>query len=329
MKDVARLAGVTIGTVSRYINGKSVKEKNRLCIEEAIQKTEFKLNHIARGLKTNMTKTIGVVVPDITSPYSGLLVETIDKYLYQQGYSIIICNTWGSEELEAKNIDLLLQRQIDGLILYPSGQKMSSLTYIPCDRIPVVVVDIGIAELQCDQVLLDNASAIYEAGVWLKSLNHRKIGIINGTLDYFTSGERFEGYKRFHEDYSMKLDKNIIHNIGYSQSSGYEAIQYMLQLENPPTAVIACNYDISVGVVNAINDIKIQVPEKLSLIGFDDLEIFSIIRPRMSMIAQPVVKMGEQAAKLLLKRIDKDFSGFPEIHRLKTELIIRETTRSI
>jgi len=134
-------------------------------------------------------------------------------------------NTWGSKELEAKNIDLLLQRRIDDLILYPSGQKLSPLTYIPCDRIPVVVVDIGIAELQCDQVLLDNANAIYEAGVWLKSQNHRKIGIINGTLDYFTSGERFEGYKRFHEVYSIKLDKDLIHNIGYSQAAGYESLQ--------------------------------------------------------------------------------------------------------
>lgn len=327
IKDVAQLAGVTIGTVSRYINGKSVKEKNRLSIEAAIQKTGFKLNHVARGLKTNVTKTIGVVVPDITSPYSGILVETIDKYLYQQGYNLIICNTWGDKELEMQKIDLLLQRQIDGLILYPSGQDLSPSLQLPLDRVPVVIVDVGMTESQFDQVLVDNTGAIYEAALWLKNHNHRKIGIINGALDYFTSRERFEGYKRFHEDYGLKLDPNLIHNLGYTKKAGYEALKFMLQLESPPTAVIACNYEISIGMVEVINEMKIQVPEKLSLIGFDDFEIFSVLRPRMSMIAQPMAQMGKEAAKLLLRRLNKDCCVFPEILRLKTHLINRETTK--
>lgn len=329
IKDVARIAGVSIGTVSRYINGESVKKSNCERIEEAIKQVDFRINQIARGLKTSRSNTIGVVVPDISNPYANTIVKYVEKSLYKLGYNIFTCDTWSNPELEAQKVELLVQRQVDGIIIYPCSRRLAHISSLVHTNIPIVAVDMSVTDLKCDQVLTDNINATYEAVSWLISKNHRRIGIINGTPDYFTSGERFEGYRRVLSDYSIEQDESLVKNTGYSDESGYNSMMELLKLEVLPTAVITCNYDITFGAMSALMDSGVKVPEQISIIGFDDVKAFSLIQPKLSVIAQPLERVGEKAAELIVRRIRGDYEGFPCVNRLKTELIFRNSTKEL
>ena len=328
MKDVARIAGVSLGTVSRYINGKSVKEKNCKEIEAAIKEIGFKVNHIARGLKTNKTNTIGVLVPDIFNPHAQGIVKHVEKHLFKYGYNIFTCDTWNNIELEKAKVELLIQRQVDGIIIYPCSGNLSHITELLEYNIPVVVVDMGVKDLICDEILTDNINATYKAVEYLFSRNHRRIGIINGNVEYFTSGERFEGYKRVHQDYSVSIDEKLVKNISYSKEDSYKSTIELLELKDRPTAIVTCNYQTTIGVMEALLDYGVKVPEDISVIGFDDVELLLVTRPKVSVIAQPLDKIGKMAADIIIKRINGDMEGYPSVNRLATELILRESTGS-
>lgn len=329
VKDVAKKAGVSVGTVSRYLNGAEIKEQNRIKIEEAISKLDFKLNPIARYLKTNRTHTIGVIIPTLSDIYATTIVRNLEKTLYDYGYNIIACDSWGSRELEMEKVQLLADRMVDGLILYPCNEDISYLKAINSRNIPVVIVDSAVNNYRCDQVLTDNSNAIYEAVRWLVNNNHKRIGIISASEELFTSRERVKGYYRALEDYRIEVDQELVKTLGYNVESGYQSMIQFLQMENPPTAVIASNYYTTIGTMKAIYDLNIAVPEQISIIGFDNLGLTGIIRPALTIIVQPMEEIGKEAAELLVRRIRGDYEGFPAVLRLKTELILRNSTAQI
>lgn len=329
IKDVAREAGVAVGTVSRYLNGADIKETNRKKIEEAIKKLDFKLNPIARCLKTNKTNTIGVIIPSLTDIYGTTIVRSIEQKLYEFGYNIFVCDSWGDKQLENEKVDLLAHKMVDGLIIYPCSEDLSYLEKLQMNGIPVVTIDLAAKNLNCDQVLTDNINATYSAVEWLINNRHRRIGIINGNEQYFTASERLKGYIRALEDYSIDIDRELITTLGYCERSGYEAMAQLMKLKNPPTAVLACNYYTTIGAIKAIYDMNIKLPDQLSFIGFDNLGLSEVIRPSLSIIVQPMDDIGTRAAELLLSRINGDMDGFPAVCRLKTELILRESSREL
>lgn len=329
VKDVAKEAGVSVGTVSRYLNGAEIKEQNRIKIEEAIVKLDFKLNPIARYLKTNRTHTIGVIIPTLSDIYATTIVRNLEKTLYDYGYNIIACDSWGSSELEMEKVQLLADRMVDGLILYPCNEDISYLEAVNSRNIPVVIVDSAVNNYRCDQVLTDNSNAIYEAVRWLVSNNHKRIGIISASEELFTSRERVKGYYRALEDYRIEVDGELVKTLGYNVESGYQSMIQFLQMKNPPTAVIASNYYTTIGTMKAIYDLNIAVPEQVSIIGFDNLGLTGIIRPALTIIVQPMEEIGKEAAELLVRRIRGDYDGFPAVLRLKTELILRNSTAQI
>jgi LacI family transcriptional regulator len=242
IKDVAREAGVAVGTVSRYLNGAEIKEANRKKIDDAVHRLHFRLNPIARGLKTSRTNTIGVIIPDLSDPYSTTIVRSIEQKLYECGYNMFTCDSWGNPELERQKVELLMQQRVDGLILYPCAEDISYMEQYNDRDIPVVTVDIRVKGFACDQVVTDNINATYQAVEWLIANNHKRIAIICGKDDYFTSAERLKGYTRVLEDYSIPVESDLVKDLGYDEPSGHEAMVQLMKLANPPTAVIACNY---------------------------------------------------------------------------------------
>lgn len=329
IKNVAKHTGLSIATISKYINGGNVLDKNRAAIDQAIRELGFKVNEIARGLKTNKTMTIGVLIPDLKNIFCTTIVSNIESILLQNGYSTIICDYQKDSGLEKEKFEFLVNKMVDGIITMPYGSNSQCVKDLIAKNIPVVLIDRAIREVACDTVLVDNLNASYNAVEQLIIKGHKRIGIICGPDDVFTAQERLKGYIRVHEDYSIQMNDTLVKKGDYEVESGYGLLNQLLDLENPPTAVFVTNYEMTLGAVMAINERNVRMPEELSFIGFDNLQMAKIVKPMLDIVVQPMEQIGETAANVLLKRLRGDMSGFPAMYRLKTELVIKESVSEL
>ena len=329
MRDVAKYTGLSIATISKYINGGNVLDQNKVLIEDGIKKLNFKVNEIARGLKTNKTMTIGVLIPDFKNIFFTTIVSNIENVLIQNGYSTIICDYKKSDRLEKEKFNFLVNKQVDGIITIPQGSNGRSVQKLLDENVPVVLVDRALPGVVCDTVLADNMNAAYDAVEHLIVNGHKRIGIICGPDNIFTAEERLKGYIRVHEDYSMKIEESLVKKGDYESDSGYKLLNELLSLKAPPSAVFVTNYEMTIGAIMAINDSDVKIPEELSIIGFDNLHMAKIVKPALSIIVQPMEQIGEVAAQLLLKRLKGDMSNYPSMLRLKTELQINKSVQEL
>lgn len=325
MKDVAEYAGLSTATVSKYINGINIKEENKKRIDEAIQALDFRVNEIARGLKTNKTATVGILIPSLENIFSTSIVSKVESILLQCGYSTIICDYRQNRELENQKFDFLMNKSVDGIILVPQGIHEYKIKEALEKDVPVILIDRSIKGIDCDVVLADNLNAAYDAVELLITKGHRRIGIICGPQDIYTAQERLKGYLRIHEDYELKIDEHLIKYGDYEIQSGMELMNEFLGQANPPTAVFVTNYEMTLGAVMALNSRNIAIPGEMSLIGFDNIQLANVVKPKLSIVVQPMQQIGEFAANLLVKRMKGDKSGFPAMLRLKTEIVEGES----
>lgn len=329
IKDVAKYTGLSIATISKYINGGNVLEKNRVLIEDAINTLGFKVNEIARGLKTNRTMTIGILIPTLENVFINNIISNVESILIQNGYSTIICDYREDERLELEKFDFLVNKMVDGIITMPFFMNAEKINEAMAANIPVVLVDRPIKGVNCDVVLVDNLNAAYNAVEHLITRGHRRIGIICGPENVYTAQERLKGYIRVHEDYNLQVDYALVKYGDYQLESGYNLLNELLDMENAPTAVFVTNYEMTLGAVMALNERNIRMPDELSFIGFDNLQMAKIVKPPLSIVVQPMKQIGETAARTLLKRLKGDTSNYPTMYRLKTELLIRESVREV
>ncbi len=329
IKDVAKETGLSIATISKYLNGGNVLENNKTAIENAIIKLGFKVNEMARGLKTNRTKTVGVLIPNLENIFCTSIISNIENILLQDGYSTIICDYKENPKLESEKFNFLLNKMVDGIVVMPfSGIEIQVKEALE-KEIPVVLIDRLIKEINCDAVLVDNLNASYDAVEQLIMRGHKRIAIIVGPEDIYTAQERLKGYIRVHEDYNMEIDKQLIKYGDYHIQSGYNLFDELMHIKPCPTAVYVTNYEMTLGAIMAINEKNIKIPEQLSFIGFDNLELARVVKPALSVVVQPMQLIGETAAQILLKRLKGDQSGFPALFRLKAEVLIKESVSRI
>ncbi|HEX2945525.1 MAG TPA: LacI family DNA-binding transcriptional regulator [Clostridia bacterium] len=321
IKDVAKYAGVSTATISKYINGVAVKEQNRARIEEAIRALDFRVNTMARGLKTNKTMTIGVLIPSLENIFATSIVSHIERIFLQNGYSTIICDYNQDIGLENSKFDFLMSKFVDGVIIMPHGITEERVRNAIDMDIPVVLIDRPMKNGECDLVLVDNLNASYNAVEQLIVKGHREIGIISGPQDIYTAQERLKGYLRVHEDYGIKVNEDNIKYGDYEIQSGYDQMKEFLNSEKLPDAVFVTNYEMTIGAVMALNESSIKVPEELSLIGFDNQQLARVIKPNLAIVVQPIQQIGESAANIILRRLKGDRTNYPSMLRLKTELL--------
>lgn len=321
------MAGVSVGTVSRYLNGAEIKESNRSSVEAAVKALEYQINPFARTLKTNKTYTVGVVIPRLSDIYATTIVDSVEEELYRNNYTILVCDSGGNSTMELERIGNLMNRMVDGLILYPTREDAAYLEKITKNRIPCVTVDMRVKGYSCDQVVTDNIHATFHAAEWLIKANHRKIGVITGDRTFFTAGQRLKGYEDALQSFGIPLKPEYILAEGFSEKSGYDGIVQLMSLPDPPTAVISCNYYTTIGAMKAVYELGIRVPDQLSIIGFDNIGVSEIARPALSIVVQPMQEVGKTAAQLLLKRLQGDYGGFPSFNQLKTNLLIKDSTK--
>lgn len=325
IKDVAKYTGLSIATISKYLNGGNVLDKNKEIIEEAIQVLDYRINEIARGLKTNKTMTIGILIPSLENIFFTNIISNIEDILLKNGYSSIICDYREDSHLEREKFQFLINKQVDGIIIVPSGKDTEHIEEAINKEIPIVLVDRMLKNISCDVVLTDNLNAAYNATEQFIIRGHKRIGIIAGPGDIYTAPERLKGYMRVHEDYAMEVDHHLIKYGDYKVESGYQLLLELLDHEPRPTAVFITNYEMTLGAIMALNERNINIPKELSIIGFDNIQMAKIVKPPLSIVVQPMKQIGETAAEVLLKRLKGDQSNFPMICRLKTEILIKES----
>lgn len=306
MKDIAKQTGLGLATISSYFNGGNVRKKNREKIEAAIKELNFEVNEVARFLKTNRTKTIGIILPELNNIFFAEIIITVEDILRRHGYASIICDCRSDSEREKEAAEFLLHRRVDGLIILPIGSDDEVFSLFSDAEKPVVTVDRKPAYERCDCVIVDNEGAAVEAVKRLVEAGHKKIGFIEGPENIYTSSERKKGYIKGLAESKIPLEESLIERGDYTIEGGANAM-HRLHINNPDmTAVFISNYEMTVGAMIDINENGLKVPEELSVIGFDNVDFARACSPKLSIITQPTDKIAQCAAEILIKRLENN-----------------------
>ena len=284
---------------------------------------------MARGLKTNKSKTIGILIPNLEQPFCTSIVANIENILINYGYSTILCDYKESMALQKKKLKFLVSKMVDGIIMMPLGDEGKMINEVLTSDTPLVLVDRILEDVNCDAILVDNVNASYEAVQQFIIRGHKKIAIITGPSNIYTAKERLKGYYRAFEDYDMTIDQSLVLEGDYKVNSGYNLLKQLMSQSESPTAVFVTNYEMTLGAIIAINEDNIMIPEELSIIGFDNLELMSVVKPKLSLVSQPIKEIGECVAKILLRRIQGDFANYPVRMRLRGNVEINESVKNM
>ena len=303
IKDVARVAGLSIATVSKYMNGGHVLDANREAIEQAISSLGYRVNVIARGLKTRRTMTVGVLIPSIEQIFSTEIIAAVEKQLSEAGFSTIVCDCQLDAELESRKMEILLEKQVDGIIMMPFSGSVEPIQKAIDQGVPVVLIDRKVEGVALDTVLVDNENLACQAVSHLIQAGHRRIGLVLGPEDLYTSRRRFAGYLAACQDHGIPVDPGLIRHSDYQIAGGMEAFVALLDLQDRPTAIFTTNYETTFAAGLVLNERGLDVPQDLSWIGFDSHSMAQIFKPRLTIVAQPVRRIGETAAELILDRL--------------------------
>ncbi len=321
IRDIKEVTGLSLATISKYLNGGNVLPENRLLIEKAIEELHYEPNELARGLVTNRTRTVGVVVYDIGSMFNGTLLRHIGQALRKEKYGLLICDSRGDETVEAENIRFLINKKVDGIIVLPISRTAGFLRPVSEAGIPVVLLDRPVEGETIDCVRIDNRRAAYQAVSLLIRNNHRRIAIIcSDEENEYTGFERLKGYKDAMKEAGLPTPPEYIRKRDHSIEFGYEAMKELLSLKERPTAVFMSNYEVSLGAVMAVNESDLGCPSDISLMGFDDLILSHIVKPRLHMVVQPMKEMGEKAVETLLLKIRGKGSDYATEIIMKTRI---------
>lgn len=324
IKEVAKLAGVSVATVSRVINKNVyVKAETTRKVLEAIEKTGYKPNAIARSLKVKNTKSIGIIIPDISSHFFPDVVRGIEDVANEYNYNVILCNTDLNREKEKKYLDILVEKQVDGIV-YMSNTITDELAgKIAGVGTEIVLISTDYRDLA--SITIDNVKAAAEAVKYIISKGYRDIAFIGGQMTDPNAGlPRFNGYVKALSEAGININKDFILEGDYRYESGYKGGKKLLSLDNKPQAVFASSDEMAIGVIKAALEYGYSIPDELAVVGFDNIDISKMVYPSLTTISQPLYEMGCEGMKLLAKKLNKE-----EIEKYKVvlehKLIIRES----
>ena len=330
IRDVARLARVAPITVSRVVNNSgAISSETRLRVEAAIQELNYIPNTLSQSLRYQKTNMIALIVTDITNPFWTTMVRGVEDACSEHNLSVIVCNT---DEKQAKldnYIHLLLQRQIDGLIIVPTGgYDGQMLDNLATSRVPSILLD-RILPNRRDLTVVrsDSITGSYLLTKHLFKLGHRRIMMLSGSEDVSTGVERAEGYRRAIRDMGLPLQEGLIRFGKFTQQSGYEMTVDMLKRIKPrPTAIVTANNFIAFGAQRALEEYRLRIPNDISLATFDDLPVQINPKPFLTSIVQNPYRMGQEAVQRLTALLEDGEDVDSEDIILPVELIIREST---
>jgi LacI family transcriptional regulator len=327
ISDVARRAGVSAMTVSRVINNSGyISPETRERVEKAVRDLGYVPNALARSLRFKQTKTLALVLTDITNPFFTTIARGVEDAASEQGFSVIFCNTDESESKEAEYLNVVLQKQVDGLLLVPASCSSDSVTFLQERKVPVVVLDRCVYDVKIDTLRCDSEGGAYQLTRHLLDLGHTRIAILSGPSSVSTAIDRVAGYRRALAEAGLGSRVELVYHGEYSQASGYQMAWQALGVTPRPTALFAANNFITSGALRAVREAGLRVPEDISIVSFDDLPTAPFMGPALTVAAQPAYEMGRKAAELLLTRLAGEGPAEPQEIVLPTEIIVRESS---
>lgn len=329
--DVAKRAGVSRATVSYVINGQAngrVPEETRQRVLDAVAELGYLPDARAQALRSGSTKTIGIIIPDIHNPHFWEYVDGIQQEARAAGYHLLVSSTALSQQYEIDTLKELARRRIDGLIIQGSFTSRSDkstqiLKQLLKRQIPIV--KIGDTTGEIDSVWADYHTVTNEVMTYLFSLNHRRIGFIYGVQAPILAEDRLQPYQEFLETSGIPATEELIVHCGPTIEDGYQAARHLLSLSPRPTAVIAINDLLAIGALRAAADLDIHVPSQFSLVSYDDISMSRYQIPRLTTVSKEPTKLGREAMKLILARIQEPNRPVQKID-MPIRLIIREST---
>lgn len=329
--EVAKRASVSVATVSNVIRGtKRVSPKLRARVEAAIEDLDYSPNAIARSLKVNQTRMLGMVLPDITNPFFPGIIRGAEDTAFGRDYFLVTANTDEQIGRERRLLAALRSYRADGILLAPSvGTDISHIHRTIAAGVSVVFLDRPVAGVNADAVLLDNVRGARECVRHLLKLGHHRIAIVTGPLKLQNALERLQGYKDALAESDLSVDPKLVLHGDYRLESGHRLTKELLKSGVKATAIFVCNGVMTVGAMNALDDLSVRYPEDISLATFDDLALDPSSHSHLTAVVQPSYEMGARAATLLMDRIEGRLTGDPVVVRVAPTFVVRESTRRL
>lgn len=327
--DIAKKAGVAPSTVSRALNDHpDVSEKTKKAIKEIAKENNFRLNPIAQGLKSNNTKTIGVIVPEIKHDFFASILSGIEEVTYNAGYSILLCQSNESYEREVINMDVLLHQRVAGVLasISQNTEKSDHFRKAMDRNIPLVFFDRVCEDLNTCKVVIDDEQSAFEAVTYLIEHGYKKISHFAGPKSLSICQKRLSGYSSALKKKGISYDEQLVCYGGLHEQDGYNAMENMNRLNNLPDAIFAVNDPVAIGAYQKIKELGLKIPDDVAIVGFSNNKIASLVDPPLTTVNQPSYEMGKKAAEILLTLIEnKNISDCtPTI--LKANLVVRGST---
>ncbi len=327
--DVAKLAGVSTATVSRVINSpETVRGGTRKKVTRAMKICNYKYNALARGFVTKQSDTIGLIIPTINNPVFAESTSGVQDYADQQKIQVILGNTYYRNEQEESLVQTLREKQVDGLIITSTNPKGAIIKTLTDENFPFVLLYSTVKKGDASAVGIDNYQGGYRATDHLVKLGHERIGMVAGSFSISDrSFHRWHGYRQCIKDHGIAYDKDLLAQTDYSLTGGRDSVKKMLSYKKPPTAVFCSNDFLALGAMKGARELGLNLPQDLSIVGFDDIPIASYVIPELTTIRQPAYEMGKLGAKLLLQCIREQTK--PVQLMLESSLIIRGSTTGV
>ena len=325
IKDVAALAGISYTTVSHVLNKtRPVSEPVRLKVEEAIARLDYVPSAVARSLKAKSTATIGLLVANSLNPYFAELARGIEDYCERNNYCVILCNCDDDPDKQRSYLRVLLEKRVDGLVVASAGGDAGLASGLAGVRTPMVIVDRSLEGIDADLVRIDHEQGAYLATRHLLDLGHRAIACIGGPAITSVAHMRKAGYLRALSEAGLIPNDEWMIESDFSCTGGYEAAGRLLSGDRP-SAIFACNDMMGIGVLRAAAERHIRVPEQLSVIGFDDVQMSRYVYPALTTVGQSILQLGETAAQVLLRRIATPQQAVEQLI-VAPNIVLREST---
>jgi LacI family transcriptional regulator len=327
IREIADLAGVSIATVSRVLNGRAdVADETRDAVRRVIQEHGYTANRHARGLSAGRTGLVGVLVPLVYPVYFSAILAGAAEALYEQEMRVVLSPTQHEHAREVSLLDRLMHGATDGALIVLPEESSEELERALAAGYPFVVVDpLMPLDERIASVSAAHMSGADQAMHHLLSLGHRRIGAITGPPGWVATEERRRGYRAALASAGIPLDPALEVEADFEISEGEEAAASLLDLRNPPTAIFAFNDNIAIGTMRAARERGLRIPDDLSIVGFDDVEHATIVTPKLTTVRQPLAEMGRTAVSLLMRLVERQRIETLRIE-LATRLVVREST---
>lgn len=316
-------------TVSYVINNgpKQVTSSTRQRVLWAVERLGYQPSSIARSLKTRRTTTLGIIVSDILNPILSAIAKGIEDAIVPLNYNMIVCNSDEDPDRELRFLNMLLAKQVDGIILMPTGENKSFLfSLVDQRKLPLVLLDREIEGLKVNTFLFDNETGAYQATRHLIELGHRRIGLLNLPLSLTPGRERAAGYDRALREAGIPFLPELFAEGDFKAEHAGEVARTLFSKTDGPSALLVASNRLLSGVLQYAKENHLRIPQDLAIAVFDDVPYYSFITPSITAVRVDAAEFGRQAAKLLQQRIDQDEENEPKTVRFPIQLVVREST---